>query len=58
MHFNIPVKRVKGGCFCTGHPNTEKKNILNTVEALVSDYLGTLKKLLQLELVAYENELS
>ena len=45
MHFNIPVKRVKGGCFCTGHPNT-KKNISNTAEALVSDYLGTLKKLL------------
>ena len=45
MHFNIPVKRVKGGYFSTGHPNT-KKNILNTVEALVSNYLGTLKKLL------------
>ena len=27
MHFNIPVKRVKGGCFCTGHPNTKKKYI-------------------------------
>ena len=45
MHFNISVKRVKGGYFCTGHPNT-KKNISTTVEALVSDYLGTLKKLL------------
>ena len=45
MHFNIPVERVKGGYFCTGHPNT-KKNISNKVEALVRDYLGTLKKLL------------
>ena len=43
MHFNIPVKRVKGGYFCTGHPNT-KKNISNTVEALVSDYLWNFEK--------------
>ena len=46
MHFNIPVKRVKGQDVSVQDTQTLKKNILNTVEALVSDYLGTLKKLL------------
>ena len=46
MHFNIPVKRGKGGYLCTGHQNTKKIYIKYAVKALVSDYLGTLKKLL------------
>ena len=39
-------------------PVAQHEDSLSTVEALVNDHLGNSEKWSQLELVAYENELS